>query len=151
YENSDTHQVFMQRVASNGVLSGAAALVSNNAGVALTGRPQVAVLANGNFVVTWEDDSHVLPDASGLAIHAQLFNANAAEIGSEIVVNTAIASNQDLPAVVASPNGGYAITWSDATTNGVQGQLFDAFGNRVGTEFNISSGSGEFAAIAALS
>ena len=48
----------------------------------------VTGLANGRFVVTWTDDSHVGSDTSGTAIRGQIFNADGSKAGGEFQVNT---------------------------------------------------------------
>jgi hypothetical protein len=149
YHNSVADHIFMQRIAANGSLIGGAFQISNNTGGAIGhDKPKVAALANGGFVVTWEDDSDVLPDASGTAIHAQLFDAAGTEVGAELIVNTATASFQESPEIVATPGGGFAIVWFGS---GIRGQLFDEFGARLGGEFVVSTvSSGQVPAIAAL-
>jgi hypothetical protein len=49
---------------------------------------QITALADGGFVVTWQDFSHVGGDPSGTAVKAQVFDAAGGKTGSEILVNT---------------------------------------------------------------
>ncbi|MEO8115010.1 MAG: hypothetical protein ABI655_11545, partial [Phenylobacterium sp.] len=49
---------------------------------------QITTLANGGFVVTWEDDGQSAGDTSGNAVRAQVFTAGGTPLGAEILVNT---------------------------------------------------------------
>ncbi len=76
---------------------------------------KVTALANGGFVVTWEDVSGLGGDASGVSVRAQVFDANGVKVGGEILVNTATAGDQDDRAITALANGGFVITWDDTS------------------------------------
>ncbi|PTS72428.1 hypothetical protein DBR17_19770 [Sphingomonas sp. HMWF008] len=98
----------------------------------------IAALANGTFVVTWQDSSGT-PTLS--SIKAQLFDASANKIGGEFLVNAATGFSQTNPAVAAMSNGSFVIAWRDAgpsTGTPVQllrAQVFSADGTPIGTEF----------------
>lgn len=114
-----------------------------------TGRqemPSIAVLASGNFVITWQDGSGQGGDSSSTSVKAQLFDSAGNKLGGEFLVNTSTSGQQGDPMVVASPDGGFIITWSDtsgeggdADTSSIKAQLFDANGNKVGDEFLINA------------
>src|SRR5689334_10952015 len=76
--------------------------------------PSIAALANGRFVVAWTDNSGASGDP-GRAVRAQMFNADGSTFGKEVLVNTTTVDSQEMPAVVALPNGDFVIAWS---TNG---------------------------------
>ncbi|PWC43106.1 hypothetical protein [Azospirillum sp. TSO22-1] len=66
--------------------------------------------------------------------------------GSEFIVNTTTSSVQRQPSIAALSNGGYVVTWLDASgiggdaSNGaVHGQVFAADGTRVGEEFLVNT------------
>ena len=116
--------------------------------------PQITALANGGFVVTWEDNSigvgGATGDSNGSAVKAQVFAANGTRVGSELLVNTATASVQDDPQITALSNGGFVVTWEDqslgvggATGDGsnwaVKAQVFPADGTRVGSELLVNT------------
>jgi hypothetical protein len=96
--------------------------------------PQIIALSNGGFVVTWEDFSQGVGgaggDTSGLAVKAQEFASDGTPVGTEILVNTATAGNQDPEQITALPNGGFAVTWNDHS-QGVGGAGGDASGSAV--------------------
>lgn len=105
-------------------------------------RPTVTGLANGRFVVTWEDSSGTLGDASTWSVKAQLFNANGTKQGGEFLINTQTENTQTTPTIAAISNGGFVISWSDnsgdlssASDYNVKAQIFDSDGNKVSGEF----------------
>src|SRR3712207_1823991 len=51
-------------------------------------------LANGNFAITWQDQSGTLGDYSGTSIKAKIYTATGALVRSEFLVNTVISNNQ---------------------------------------------------------
>src|SRR5690242_5538664 len=62
--------------------------------------------------------------------------------GSEQLVNTTTAGNQDTPAVAALADGGYVVVWQ--TNSGgagqiIAGQRFDAVGHSVAGEFIVDA------------
>jgi hypothetical protein len=50
-------------------------------------KPSVTALANGKFVVVWEDFSHAAGDTDLNAVRGQLFNADGSPAGGEFLVN----------------------------------------------------------------
>src|SRR5262245_43503083 len=115
---------------------------------------QITALANGGFVVTWQDESlgvgGATGDASSTAVKAQVFAADGTRVGSEILVNTATANNQDLPQITGLSNGSFVVTWEDhsqgaggatgdSSGGAVKAQVFLADGTRVGSEFLVNT------------
>ncbi|MHB1186315.1 PKD domain-containing protein, partial [Thiobacillus sp.] len=70
--------------------------------------PNVAVLANGDFVVVWPSDNN---DASGWAVIGQRFNASGVKLGGEFQVNETTAGSQYMPDVTALSTGGFVVTF----------------------------------------
>ena len=77
------------------------------------GSPDVAVLANGNYVVTWTDDSGIGADTSGAGIKAQMYNAAGDPIGGEFLVNSTTLLSQTVPTVTGLANGDFVVAWQD--------------------------------------
>ena len=142
-----------QLFGAGGVRAGAEFLV-NTATAGSQALPQVATLAGGGFVATWADASAgvggATGDASGQAVKAQLFTAAGLADGGEILVNTAVANNQNGAQITALTGGGFVVTWVDASlgvlgaggdTNGnaVKAQVFAAGGAKVGTEILVNT------------
>lgn len=106
----------------------------------------VTALSNGRFVVVWKDSSYVGGDASGFAVHAQIFKADGTKAGAEFLVNTTISNFQRLPTITAVANGNFVAAWEDYSQSGgdtsgcaIRAQLFNANGGKVGTEFLVNA------------
>ena len=117
----------------------------NTATAANQTQPAIAVLASGQFVISWTDASRVGGDISGSAVKAQIFAADGSRIGGEFLVNTVTSGSQLDSSVTALPGGGFAISWSDLAP-GIdndafltRAQIFDASGNRIGASFEVNS------------
>lgn len=109
--------------------------------------PAITVLANGNFVVAWEDYSKSTGDTSYYAIRAQVFNANGGKVGTEFLVNSGSwALDQTRPALAALPDGRFVAVWEDeALLSGgkygsdIYAQLFNADGSTNGSVFHVGT------------
>ncbi|OYU35315.1 MAG: hypothetical protein CFE35_10035 [Novosphingobium sp. PASSN1] len=77
--------------------------------------PTITGLSNGGFVVAWNDTSGTLGDADGTSIKAQVFDAVGAKVGGEFLVNADSMGDQYSPVVAGLSNGGFAVTWYDAS------------------------------------
>ena len=112
--------------------------------------PAVASLADGGFVITWQDRGGNLrtptEDADGFSIRAQIYNANGNRRGGDFLINTDTIRNQQFPAVTALQNGGFAVSWEDESNTlgdtssaGIRVQAFSATGVRIGTEVRVNT------------
>ncbi|MCF6328008.1 MAG: hypothetical protein L3J21_12060, partial [Devosiaceae bacterium] len=116
---------------------------------------EVAVLANGNYVVTWQDYSGIGDDNSESGIKAQLYSATGEPLGNEFLVNTVITDSQTFPTITALANGGFVISYqSFATGSGdIYAQIYSADAVAVGTELilnSVTAGIQNFSNIVAL-
>ncbi len=108
----------------------------------------VTALANGNFIVTWQDASGTLGDTSGTSIKAQIFDAAGAKIGAEFLVNTVTDQGQANPTVTELSDGSIVIAWRDNGPAGtvpfqlIRAQVLNPDGTHRGDEF-IASEPGE--------
>lgn len=105
----------------------------------------VAVLSNGNILVSWTDGS-LTADTSQQAIRAQLLSATGAKIGGELLVNTTTVGGQTASHVTALAGGGFVIGWvdnsgtqPDGNGSGIRGQMYGADAAKIGGEFLINS------------
>jgi Bacterial Ig domain/Cadherin-like domain len=124
-------------------------LLVNTATANSQANPSITALTNGNFVVTWEDNSLQGGDASSTSIKAQMFNVSGnavSTVGGEVLVNTATQNGQIAPAITALAGGGFVVTWSDASGQGgdasgfgIKAQMFDASGTKAGGEFLVNT------------
>lgn len=72
--------------------------------------PAVAALADGNFVVTWV--SELQRSSRSVDVYARLFDSTGTALCNEFPVNLTTSNICANPAVAASPQGGFAIVWS---------------------------------------
>ncbi|MCT4703349.1 Ig-like domain-containing protein [Enterobacteriaceae bacterium H20N1] len=104
--------------------------------------PQVVALADGGFLVVYESWNGGL-DSNGDGIIARRYGSDGQVVTDEFVVNTTTSGNQNNPSVLATPDGGYIITWQDQSKNIVQrtygndnqpetGEVVVATGNNMG-------------------
>lgn len=110
--------------------------------------PAAASLADGGFVVAWEDDSTTGGDTDDGAVRAQVFGPEGNPEGEEILVNTTTVGAQTEPAVVGLEGGDFVVAWEDTSAflNGanasildVRAQRFDSGGNKTGDEFLLNT------------
>lgn len=98
----------------------------------------VAVFDDGGFVITW---TSLDQDGSGRGIYGQRYDSSAAPIGPEFIINTQTENNQQQPSVAVLSDGGFVVTWTNASTEildeSVHGQRFDAAGLMLGAEFQV--------------
>jgi hypothetical protein len=102
--------------------------------------PDVAMDANGDFIVTWTSSGE---DGSGWGVYAQRYNAAGAAVGGEFRVNTTTKGDQTYPSVAMDSVGDAIIVWQsqnqDGSGWGIYGQLYNASGVVVGGEFRINT------------
>ncbi|KQT03050.1 MULTISPECIES: AIDA repeat-containing protein [unclassified Bradyrhizobium] len=111
--------------------------------------PSVTGLANGGFVVTWQDGlagyngsgSSSLGDTSGSSVKAQLYAADGSKVGGEFLVNTQTTGSQATPVVTGLSNGGFVVSWQDqnSTSGDIRAQIYSASGTPVGGEISINA------------
>ena len=110
--DSSSTSIKAQLFDASGAKVGNEFLVNTN-WLGFQGDPTITGLTNGGFVITWTDNSWVHDDGSFSSIKAQIFNADGAKVGSEFIVNTATAYDQNGPAITSLNDGGFVITWRD--------------------------------------
>ena len=101
---------------------------------------RVAVDADGDFVVVWQDDTI---DGDGQGIAARRFDAGGNPLGSQFAVNTFTAGDQTSPELAMNDAGQFVVTWQSADQDGsgwgIFAQIFDAAGNAVGGEIAVNT------------
>jgi len=115
----------------------------------------VTGLSNGGFIVTWTSYAQ---DGSGAGIFGQSFDVDGVAQGVEFQINTEVASWQYDSSVTAVSDGGFVVTWTsndqdEVGSTGVYGQVYDAVGQVVGSEFSVNtevSGNQHYSTVAAL-
>ena len=102
--------------------------------------PRIAMNPGGDFIVVWTSDHQ---DAQSSSIMARRFDNVGTPLGGEFRVNTHESNFQQEPDVALDPAGRAIVVWQsnqqDGSEMGVYGQRFDASGNPLGPEFNVSA------------
>ncbi|MCW5666586.1 MAG: hypothetical protein KIT35_22370 [Piscinibacter sp.] len=108
----------------------------NTTTVGAQGNPAVSALADGRFVVTWQDVGGGVP-----VLRGQVFIGDGVRAGSEFALPT-VAGMTDA-VVTALPDGRFLLTWTDLDGDGsgrsVRGQLCRADGSRAGESFQVNT------------
>ena len=101
----------------------------------------VAGLPDGGFVAVW--GSNPFAGDSYWGVVAQRFDATGKTVGGEMLVNSYTNNEQREPSVAALANGGFVVSWmsvsQDGSGWGVYGQVYDALGVKLGSEFLVNT------------
>ena len=97
----------------------------------------VAALASGGFVVTWQTGN-----TSGAQVRGQIYGADGARIGAEFNASNGTGTHTNAH-VTALQAGGFLLTWVSGSSS--LAQFFDSVGNKVGTQLNIGGSGTEVA------
>jgi hypothetical protein len=138
--DNDSWAVKAQVFDAGGTKVGSELLV-NTATAGAQDSQQIVALSNGDFVVTWDDNNgHPQGNVGAYDVKAQVFDASGTKVGSELLVNTALAGDQLLAKVTALSDGGFAVTWQDGS-HGVGGASGDTDGNAIKAQiFSVHDG-----------
>ena len=102
--------------------------------------PDVAMDADGDFVVTWTSISQ---DGAGYGSYAQRYNSAGLVQGSEFRVNTTTVGNQGDTSVAMADDGDFVIAWisngQDGSGFGIYAQRYNAAGLMQGGEFRVNT------------
>jgi hypothetical protein len=133
-----TAGIFAQRYDAAGVAQGGEFRVNTTTADAQE-LSQVAMDANGNFVVTWMGKQ-----TGAKNVYAQRYDAAGTALGGEFRVNTDTTKDQDRPAIGMNASGAFVIAWKstnpvDGSGAGVFAQLYDASGAAQGGEFQVNT------------
>ncbi|HEY8565845.1 MAG TPA: hypothetical protein VIL65_10120 [Beijerinckiaceae bacterium] len=118
------------------------AIIGGGSGTSLTVTDtNVTGLTNGNFVLSWREDI----GGGDLNVKFRVFNANGVAQGAEVSVSTET-DDQSQPAIVALPNGGFAVVIRDqfsgsVTDNQLEISAYNATGTQVGATSIIDVGA----------
>ena len=81
---------------------------------------------DGNFIITWRSEGQ---DTDQGGIYARRFDADAAALGDEVLVNALTTGDQFDPDVAARPDGTFVVAWaSQAGAGGIHSRRFEADG-----------------------
>jgi hypothetical protein len=133
---SNTTDIFAQRFDANGAKVGAEIKVVATARDET--RPDVAMDANGNFMVIWEDAKTF----SNTDLKAQRFSSAGVKSGG--VISVAISALEEIePSVASDSAGNFAVTWTVVNSNtgdkGIQARRFRNDGVALGAAFSVAN------------
>ena len=107
--------------------------------------PRIAVLDNGNFVITWMDSS-AHDGGSGWDVRARVYSGAGIVLGDEFRVNTYFSSTQYYPDITSLEDGGFVVVWEDhgsgshgGSGHDIWAQRYGAGGDPVGSEFLVNA------------
>lgn len=93
--------------------------------------PDVARLANGSYIVAWQDDA-----GADSGIRARLYSSSGEASTGELNVNKLGAGSQTAPAVAGLAGGGFVVVWKDAGQ--IEARVFNASGAAVSDDLTIA-------------
>ncbi len=132
--NGSTFDIRAQVYNADGSRSGTEFL-ANTTVVSQQDSPTIAALADGRFVMAWNDQSLGLD----YNIRGQVFNADGSVSGAEFLVNTKVANDQSHAMITALADGRFVVVWHDQTRNRINAQVFNADGSTSGAQFLVST------------
>ncbi|MEM9447678.1 MAG: Calx-beta domain-containing protein [Cyanobacteria bacterium P01_E01_bin.6] len=140
-EGGDANDVRARRFDSDGNALGDSFLV-NTETAGNQDTPDIAMNANGQFVITWESFGQ---DGDSDGIFAQVYDSAGNPVGGEIAVNTITTDSQDDPVVGIDGSGNFVIAWEDSSTGSedINARRFDSAGNPIGDSFVVNTTTDE--------
>lgn len=147
-QDGDRRGVFAQRFDATGARAGDELQV-NTFTADDQDQPDVAMDANGRFVVAWQSGGYdVAADGDFRGVFARRFAADGSPASDEFQVNTYTSGEQGRPAIAMQPDGGFVVVWEsggyysapqDGSGTGIFAQRYDAAGQPVGGELRVNT------------
>ena len=108
--------------------------------------PDVAMSADGRFVVAWQSTLSPGTDSDGSSVHARRFTAAGAPAGGQFQVNSETTGAQLTAGVAMDDDGDFFVTWTSADSSGtdqsaqsIQARRYRADGAADGAQFQVNS------------
>jgi len=101
--------------------------------------PRAAYFADGSFIIAYSSEN---VDGSGTAVLARKYSSDGLQDGGEFTVNTTTAGDQGYPRVAVFDDKSFVVIWMNNTSSlgyDVFGQVFNADGTRLGSEFPVNT------------
>jgi VCBS repeat-containing protein len=132
--------IFAQTFSAGGTALDTAHLVNSTiAGEQRT--PSVSALANGGYVVLWDDDPAATSTTAftngAYGVTARIFAADGSPVTGETAVTPSGLNFDAYPEVEGLAGGGFVAIWT--VGGSVHGQIFDSGGAKVGGDFQVNS------------
>ncbi|VXD01349.1 conserved hypothetical protein [Enterobacterales bacterium 8AC] len=119
--------------------------IANQTLPGVQGSPSITALANGNFIVAWDNDDTSGLDQNAFSVYGRIYSASGLALSNEFIVNTFTPGSQQRPVLKANPNGGFVAVYESQADSapgvgsfGIYLQFFDDNGQRVGQELQIN-------------
>ena len=111
---------------------------ANTQTIPATAQKQVAVAADGSYVVVWASDH---ASSGNYEIYARRFNADGSAATGEIQVNQTTTGVQTYPTVACDASGNFVVMWQgpDANSTGTFARRFSAAGTALANEFQVNT------------
>lgn len=126
-------EVYIQRFSAGGTKLGVETQVNSQV-LESQFDASIAGLADGGFVVVWNDEN--------TSIRGQRYTAGGVAAGLEFLVNSITLDNRFEPAVTALDDGGFIVTWSTHNQDGsdlaISRQQYNAAGEKLGSELRVN-------------
>ena len=107
------------------------------------GLQAIAALADGRYAIAYSATGVDDPGANNFfGVFVRIYDPSDGALSASVQVNTQVVGSQSHPDIAPLADGGFVVTWQDHNSGGsidVQGQLFNASGAKVGTEFEINT------------
>ncbi len=131
-QDGSSSGVFAQRYDASGAQVGGEFQV-NTTTIGSQSYPDVGIDADGNFVIVWSTGDVI----------GQRYSSSGTKVGGEFTVNSYVLGSQIQPEVAMNHAGELVVAWNsdgqDGSSFGVFGQLFDADGSPVASEFQANT------------
>jgi hypothetical protein len=103
-------------------------------------RPNVAMDADGDFVVAWTSYGQ---DGDNAGVYARQYQSDGTPLGDEFQVNTHTTGRQRNPNVAMDADGDFVVAWTsygqDGDSDGVYAQRYRSNGTPLGDEFRLNA------------
>jgi hypothetical protein len=131
-------EIIGRRFDANGNPLGGQFLV-NSTSTGMQRDPDVAMAANGDFGIAWQDESAT--DGFGFGAFARLYHADGTPKGPQFQISTSGAGNQRDPSIDMDYVGNFVCTWEDDSGGDFDVKLrrFDRHGNPLGAEITVNT------------
>lgn len=138
HQDGDQTGIFVQRFEANGNRIGAEFQL-NDTTLGWQEWPDIAVDQSGNVIVCWHSFEY---GENSYEIIAKSFEKNLSFIGDEFKVNDNSENWQVFPSIDVDSEGNFLIVWQsldqDGESFGIFAQMFDKYGNRLDSEFQVN-------------
>jgi len=137
---NDDGDIYAQRYNSSGDTLGAIFRVNDDVGGSYQYSPSLAMDADGDFVICWQDYRNYDSD-----IYAQRYNSLGYTLGGNFRVNDDVGeSYQFHPSLAMDADGNFVICWMDERNGDydIYAQRYNNSGDTLRTNFNVNDDSG---------